>query len=63
MQHQTELTKLLNGSNVLFEFFKYMHITSLFILSTYFIPNESSKTKSSSFSKQDVKLVRKTKRA
>jgi hypothetical protein len=63
MQHQNQLTKILNGSNILFEFFKYMNIVSLIALTTNLILANVKSSKTTTLKQQDIQLVRKTKRA
>jgi hypothetical protein len=63
MQHQNQLTKILNGSNILFEFFKYMNIVSLIVLTTNLILANVKSSKTTTLKQQDIQLVRKTKRA
>lgn len=63
MQHQNQTTKILNNSNILFEFFKYMNIVSLILLTTNLILANIKSSKTITLKQQDIQLVRKTKRA
>ena len=63
MQHQNQTTKILNNSNILFEFFKYMNIVSLILLTTNLILANIKISKTTTLKPQDIQLVRKTKRA
>ena len=63
MQHQNQSTKILNNSNILFEFFKYMNIVSLILLTTNLILANIKSSKTTTLKQQDIQLVRKTKRA
>ena len=63
MQHQNQTTKILNNSNILFEFFKYMNIVSLILLTTNLILANIKISKTTTLKPQDIQLVRKKKRA